>query len=72
MFLVLANSKKLILNHLEGKTYLLECLGFIVNIEMNPGHVIVFLGLTIDPTNMELRQDKTIFSEGLKPNEQDN
>ena len=55
--LVLAESKELLLDHLEGICYLLECLGFIINTEksvMIPDHVIVFLGLTVNSTSMEL------------------
>ena len=49
--------KKLLLDHLEGISYLLECLGFIINTEksvMIPSHVIELLGLTVNSTIMEL------------------
>ena len=55
--LVLADSKELLLDHLEGLHYLLECLGFIINKEksvMKPDHVIEFLGLTVNSTSREL------------------
>ena len=53
--LVLAESKELLLNHLEGMSFLLEYLGFIICTEksvMIPNHV--FLGLTVNSTIMEL------------------
>ena len=55
--LVLAESKELLLDHLEGMSFLLECLGFIINMEksvMTPNHVIEFLSLTVNSTIMEL------------------
>ena len=55
--LVLAESKELLLDHLEGMSYLLECLGFIINAEksvMIPSHIIELLGLTVNSTIIEL------------------
>ena len=49
--LLLAESKDLILDQVTGVRYLLECLGFIVNIKksiLDPAQVIDFLGLSVD------------------------
>ena len=56
--LILAESRELILDHVTGIRYLLECLGFIVNTKksiLNPTQVIEFLGLSVDSLAMEVR-----------------
>ena len=56
--LILAESRELILDHVTGMRYLLECLGFIVNTKksvLNPAQVIEFLGLFVDSIAMEIR-----------------
>ena len=56
--LLLAESKDLILDQVTGVRYLLECLGFIVNIKksiLDPAQVIEFLGLSVDSLAMEIR-----------------
>ena len=56
--LLLAESKDLILDQVTGMRYLLECLGFIVNIKksiLDPAQVMEFLGLSVDSLAMEIR-----------------
>ena len=56
--LILAESKGMALNHVEALVYLLECLGFVINIEKSVivlNQTIEFLGLTVDSVHMELR-----------------
>jgi len=56
--LILAESRELILDHVTGIRYLLECLGFIVNTKksiLNPTQVIQFLGLSVDSIAMEVK-----------------
>ena len=56
--LLLAESKEMIHDHLEGMTYLLESLGFIINRKksvLNPAQTLEFLGLTVDSLSKELR-----------------
>ena len=56
--LLLVESKDLILDQVTGMRYLLECLGFIVNIKksiLNPAQVMEFLGLSVDSLAMEIR-----------------
>jgi len=53
--IILAESRKLILDHTTGMQYLL---GFIVSTKksvLNPAQVIEFLGLTVDSITMEIR-----------------
>ena len=56
--LILVESRELILDHVTGMWYILECLGFIVNTKksvLNPAQVIEFLGLSMDSITMEIR-----------------
>ena len=56
--LILEESRELILDHVIGMRYLLECLGFIVNTKksvLNPAQVIEFLGLSVDSIAIEIR-----------------
>ena len=56
--LVLAESKELAKNHVEGVVYLLQCLGFQINQKksvLEPAQVREFLGLSVDTVAMELR-----------------
>ena len=54
--LILAESKGMALDHVEALVYLLECLGFVINIEKSvivPNQTIEFLGLKVDSVHME-------------------
>jgi len=56
--LILAESRDLILDHVTGMWYLLECLRFIVNTKksvLNPAQVVEFLGLSVDSIAMKIR-----------------
>lgn len=56
--LVLAESREMAQIHVAGLKYLLECLGFIINLKksvLEPSQKLEFLGITVDSTNMELR-----------------
>ena len=56
--LVIAESRYQALEHIQILVYLLECLGFIINMEKSvliPDQAIEFLGLTVDSISMELR-----------------
>ena len=71
--LILAESKGMALDHVEALVYLLECLGFVINIEKSvivPNQTIEFLDLTVNSFHMELRlplqKMKMIWAESQK------
>ena len=55
--LVLAETKEIAQSHVQGLSYLLQCLGFQLNHEksvVEPAQSMEFLGLTVNSTLMEL------------------
>ena len=56
--LILAESQEIALDHTSALTYLLQCLGFVINHEksvLRPTRKIKFLGITVDSAQSELR-----------------
>ena len=55
--LLMAESKEKLKDQASGLVYLLQCLGFTINMEktaLEPSQSLVFLGFTVDTTKMEL------------------
>ncbi len=56
--LIMAESETLLRDHVKGVVYLLENLGFVINLpksSLEPKRIIDFLGFQIDSTSMELK-----------------
>ena len=56
--LILSESREDAIEHTSAVTYLLECLGYVINREKLitiPTQEIEFLGITVDSTHLELR-----------------
>ena len=56
--LLMAESKEKLKDQAPGLVYLLQCLGFTINMEktvLEPSQFLVFLGYTVNTTKMELR-----------------
>ena len=56
--LIMAESEALLRDHIAGISYLLDNLGFVINLpksQLDPKRIIDFLGFLIDSNTMELK-----------------